>query len=92
MTNAEAPRDQRPEQEQPVQPVKPSGGVARIVIGIVLIVLVVLGAVGNAASGQLAPSGGGPAEALGTLLGRLIFIALGVALLVSGLRARRRAR
>jgi hypothetical protein len=92
MTNAGPRRDQPSQSEETAPQGKPSGGVARIVIGIVLIVLVVLGTLGNAATGQLAPSGGGVAEALGALLGRLIVIALGVALLVSGLRARRRVR
>jgi Mn2+/Fe2+ NRAMP family transporter len=92
MTNAEPPRERPLQSDDSTRAAKTGGGVVRIVIGIVLIVFVVLGTLGNAASGQLATSGGGAAEALGALLGRLIVIALGVALLLSGLRARRRAR
>jgi lipopolysaccharide export LptBFGC system permease protein LptF len=67
------------------------GGVVRIVIGIVLIAFVVLGTLGNAATGQLATSGG-LAETLGATFARLVFLALGIVLLVSGIRARGRAR
>ena len=52
-----------------------------------------LGTLGNAASGRLAPSaGGGFAEELGTVFGRLLFIAISIVLLVSGIRARGRTR
>lgn len=81
MTNAGPPR--------PAQPARRGGGIVRIVLGIVILVFAVLGSLGNLASGRMVASGGA-AETFGAVLGRLIIIAIGVALLVSGLRARRR--
>ncbi len=74
-----------------VQPRRKGGGVVRIVLGIAILVLALLGTLGNLATGRMVASGGAP-ETLGAVIGRVILIAIGVALLVSGLRARRRAR
>lgn len=92
MTIPEPTNEQRMDGAPAAQPAR-RGGMVRIVIGIVLLVLIVLGTLSNAATGQLAPSAsGGVAEALGAVIGRLLFIAIGVVLLVSGIRARRRGR
>ena len=73
------------------QPSRKGGGVVRIVLGIVILVVALLGTLGNIATGQMVASGGAP-ETFGAVLGRLILFAIGVTLLVSGLRARRRTR
>jgi hypothetical protein len=70
---------------------KKGGGVVRIVLGVLILVFAGLGTLGNLATGQMVASGGA-AETFGAVLGRLILFAIGVALLVAGLRARRRAR
>lgn len=76
----------------PTQARRRGGGVVRIVLGIVILVFAVLGTLANVASGQIVSADAGAAETLGAVIGRLIVFAIGVLLLVSGLRARRRAR